>query len=199
MELENQISESWKKIQDNKSQVRQFKSRIADLKDEKEALDDLIDITEQSWDQWEALGRKLSEGVTVYAPSEGASKKRKRPTKRRGGRKNLRSSDSDEDSSDSDDSDFSNKENSQPQDEARQPLTEEEIDRKLATFKAEKKELRRNKKAIEESIADVRLQMKKVQSETDILLSEVKAICIKGRNEYSRKAIKHDFAMGIKE
>ncbi|KAL2015624.1 hypothetical protein VTK56DRAFT_5081 [Thermocarpiscus australiensis] len=42
-------------------------------------------------------------------------------------------------------------------------------------------------------------QVKKIIAEKDTLLAEVNSICIQGRNAYSRRAIKQDFAMGIKE
>jgi hypothetical protein len=84
-------------------------------------------------------------------------------------------------------------------DENRQPLTEGEIEEKLGELKADKKQHRRDKKLVQDKITALREQVKGINDEKETLLAEVKAICIQGRNEYSRKAIKQDFAMGIKE
>ncbi|KAK3687321.1 hypothetical protein B0T22DRAFT_497814 [Podospora appendiculata] len=199
LDIEDQVGESWTKIRGFENDIQKLKSRQADLRDEKEACDELAEGIDQAFDEWEDLMNKLSEGEIVYAPSDTPSKKRKRTSKPSGCRKNRVSIDSDDsDFLDSGD-DASNKENSQPADENRQPLTEDEIERKLATLKAEKKELRDNKKEVTRQIIEARIEIKQIIAKKDTLLAEVKAICIKGRNEYSRRAIKHDFAMGIKE
>jgi hypothetical protein len=177
-----------------------YKSGIADLKDEKDVCDDLIDTIEQTWDKWEALGSKQSDGITVYAPSDSSSKKRKRQSKPRGSRKNHSSNDLDDsDFSDSEGSDCSDKENQASQNVDREPLTAEQIEAKLASLKAEKKEIRAKKKEIDQQVSAGREEIKKLIAEKDMLLAEVKAVCVQGRNEYSRRAIKQDFAMGIKE
>ncbi|KAK0627656.1 hypothetical protein B0T14DRAFT_563438 [Immersiella caudata] len=200
--LEEEINEFQRQIDSNKDKARQFKARISDLRDEKDALDDLIEESDQAWETWEALGRKVSQGKTVYAPKLGTpSNKRKRRAKPRGARKNRRLVDSDEDTEDISDSevpDGSEKENFQP-DEIQEPLTEDDVDRKLAELKANKRGLRANKKAKDEEIVAIHAEIMRLEAETREIQSEAKAICIKGRNAYSRGAIKKDFAMGIKE
>ncbi|KAK4442989.1 nuclear GTPase SLIP-GC [Podospora aff. communis PSN243] len=200
--LDQEIDESQGRVDTNQYRIRQLKGQISDLRDEKDTLDDLIDAIDQTWETWEALGKKLSKGKTVYAPQvKSPSNKRKRKAKPRGARKNRQSVDSDEDSDDISDTEMSgdsDKENDQPE-EVREPLTEEDIDRKLAELKAQKRELRARKKAKDEEMAGIRAEAKRLEAETKTLQSEIKAVCIKGRNAYSREAIKKDFAMGIKE
>ncbi|KAK4033768.1 hypothetical protein C8A01DRAFT_19341 [Parachaetomium inaequale] len=197
--IEEEISESWSRIQELSDDIRRLKSDMADLRDERDACNDLIDKIEQTWDKWESLGSKLADGATVYAPPNSLSKKRKRQSQPKGSRKNRTSSDLGSDASDSDGSDSSDKENQESQDEPREPLTEDQIDTKLASLKVEKKEVREKKKEIDEKVKALRDEVKGLVSEKEIILAEVKAVCIQGRNEYSRKAIKQDFAMGIKE
>ena len=152
--IEEEISESWSRIQELSSDIRMYKSDIADLKDEKDICDDLIDTIEQTWDKWEALGSKQSDGITVYAPSDSSSKKRKRQSKPRGSRKNHSSNDLDDsDFSDSEGSDCSDKENQASQNEDREPLTAEQIEVKLASLKAEKKAIRAKKKEIDQQVS----------------------------------------------
>lgn len=196
--IDEEISESWSRIQELTSDIRKLRDDMAELKDERNLCNDLIDKIEQTWDKWEALGSKLADGATVYAPSS-PSKKRKRQAQPKGSRKNLASSDLDSDFSDSDGSDSSDKENQGSQDEEREPLTADQIDAKLASLKSEKRDVRSRKKEIEDKIRAGREEAKELVTEKETILADVKAICIRGRNEYSRRAIKQDFAMGIKE
>ncbi|KAL2258691.1 hypothetical protein VTK26DRAFT_7888 [Humicola hyalothermophila] len=198
--IDEEISESWGRIQEITDEIRKWKSRIAALKDERDACDDLVEGIEQAWDTWEALGGDLADGKTVYAPSDNAGRKRKRHSRPIGSRKNRVSSDLDDSNlSDSDASGSRDKENHESRNESREPLTEDQIDAKLASLKAEKKELRIKKKDIERQVSAIREEIKKLAEEKDELLAGVKAVCIQGRNEYSRRAIKQDFAMGVKE
>jgi chromosome segregation ATPase len=201
LDIEAEISESWARITELQDSVRKTKSDIAELRDERDVCENLIDEIEQAWDKWEALGTKVAEGKTVYAPPIAVPKKqkRKRVSKPRGSRKNLTSSDVGTDFSDPDGADSSDKENQESPDEARVPLTSDDIDAKLASLKGEKKEVRAKKKQLDERMSTLREEMTTLNSERDATLAEVKAICIQGRNQYSRKAIKQDFALGIKE
>ncbi|KAK4109597.1 hypothetical protein N656DRAFT_839036 [Canariomyces notabilis] len=186
--IETEIHDSWCEIERLNDEIKQHKSALADLRDEREACDDLIDKAEQSWDKWDALLSKLSSGVTVFAPHDSPGKKRKRQAKTRGSRKNGDSSDIDDsDYSDTEDFGSSDKENEDAGEGLgnQEPLTEEQIEEKLAALKAEKKEIRARKKEIEEQVMDHRNKIKELIAERDERLFE--------------RAIKQDFAMGIKE
>lgn len=194
--IEDEVSESWTRVRELSADIKKRKSDMADLRDQRDVCLDLIDNIEQACDEWEILGNKLAGGTTVYAPSALPSKKRKRKTRPRGSRKGRNSSDVDSDSSDSEGSVSSDKEN---QEDRGEPLTSDEIDTKLASLKGEKKELRDKKKGIDEKVKALRENIKELTAEKDTILAELKAVCIQGRNQYSKTAIKQDFAMGIKE
>lgn len=200
LDMEEQVAENYSQIRGNKKTISNLKEQIATLRDEKETLDQGIDDNEQAWDNWNTLGEKCSAGETVYAPKEAIGKKRKRTSKQSRARKNRKSADSDDDSDFpiSEDSD-TDKENDKPKDENRKPLTEDEIENKLSALKQEKKLLREKKREIDGQLTQLRKDVRRLQDETSTLTDMVRNWCIKGRNEYSRKAIKHDFAMGIKE
>ncbi|KAI0600034.1 Dynamin family-domain-containing protein [Biscogniauxia sp. FL1348] len=200
--IEEEISGSWDRSEDLEKKKKLLQGRIAKLKEEKAALGDKLDEYEAEYDIWDDLQAQLSSGKPVYAPS-GVPKKRKRPARPLQSRKNRKSLDSDDDDNDEDsddlsDFDVSDKENSQPE-ENRSPLTEKEIDEKLASIKAQRKQIRGDRRALDIQIADIRQEISSVQAERDETLAKLRAICIKGRNNYSRGAIKQDFAMGIKE
>ena len=201
--IEDQVSDSWSEILKMEKNVKILRTETADLKDQKSTYTELLDHVDESRDQWEELSNKLSAGEVVYAPSANKAsggKKRKRQSLPKGSRKDLVSSDSDDDGFDSDASNYSEKENDVPlSNEFRQPLTEDEIDEKLAALKAEKKTFRENRKGVETRLSNIRQEIGKITKAKEALEAEVKTVCIKGRNAYSRGAIKQDFAMGIKE
>lgn len=102
--------------------------------------------------------------------------------------------------SDSDSLSGSDKENgASGKKDDRTPLTEEQIDAKLETLKAQKRSLRQNRKEADAKILDLRREIKTMHAEKERIESKIKSMCIKGRNAYSREAIKQDFASGIKE
>lgn len=199
LNLEDEMGESWAQLEHLRGQLEQLREEVGGLKDQKFAVDSTVEDLDSQTDDWEELLSRVTDGETVYRPSQ--PKKRKRSSGTVGRRKRRSSIDSDSDVDDilgSDDAE-SDKENSQSAQEDRPPLTEEEVDQELAKFKALKRDLRKSRKDIDTKIAALKKQMAVIVVEKKALTSEVKSMCIKGRNEYSRAAIKKDFAMGIKE
>ncbi|KZL84766.1 tat pathway signal sequence [Colletotrichum incanum] len=195
--IESDISESWAKIECFRRKLQGLKQALSSARDEKSDLIDCLEQTENDWEKWDELAAQYADGKTVYAPLE-KSKKRKRGSSSFKSRKNRRSPDSDDSSDDSDLNSDSDKENN-PDNENRQPLSEDKIQEKLAVLKNLRKEIRQNRKEVDAKLSGIREEIKKVQSEEERLLGKVKSICIQGRNEYSKGAIQRDFAMGIKE
>ena len=197
LQLEDEISESWSQSEALRKEKETLGKKIQELRGTKDAYGGALDECEAKLDIWEDLQEKLDAGEVVYAPSD-TSNKRKRSEKPLGSRKNMESGDND----DNDDVDFgsvsSDKENSQPN-EDRQPLDSDAIDKMLASLKSERKRIRDARRALNSEMAGIRKEIDRVQAEREELLAESKAICIKGRNKYSTEAIRHDFAMGIKE
>lgn len=200
LNLDAEVGESWARIEDIRGQQRKLKRQISELKDEKYAVDNQIDELDAKADVWEELQSKLNDGETVYQPKDDG-KKRKRKGRPVGSRKRRSSFDSDSEDDDNYASDDSEKENSQAkqEDENRIPLTEDKIDDELAAIRTQKKDLRKSKKTFDEKISGIKKQLAELNDEEETLTSQVKSVCIKGRNEYSRGAIKNDFAQGIKE
>ncbi|ETS86827.1 hypothetical protein PFICI_00655 [Pestalotiopsis fici W106-1] len=195
--IDEEISESYERSEDLKRTKERLKKKVVDLRAKKRGYNETIEDIETKWDIWDDLRTKASEGETVYAPAEKSNnKKRKRQNTSSKSRKNHASSDTD-DSEDSV-SDWSDKENSQPTEE-QTPLTEQEIEQTLAALKSQKKQIREDKRELDVEIKQITQQMEECQQERDTLLGEMRAICVQGRNEYSRGAIKQDFASGIKE
>ncbi|KAF6824031.1 tat pathway signal sequence [Colletotrichum musicola] len=197
LDIETDVSESWAKIDALRRDMRRLKGQLSDGKDEKSDLDDKLDQVDNEVEKWDELAQKHADGDTVHAPTENR-KKRKRGATSFKSRKNRKSSDSDSDSDSSTSNSDSDKEND-PESENRMPLTEEQIEDKISAFKTEKKKIRQERKEIEAKLARIRKELKGVQAEEARLLGAIKAVCIQGRNGYSKGAIQRDFAMGIKE
>lgn len=203
--LEEQVAESWSKVDEIKEKQRELKERLGQLKDEKAALMDLLEECDSKVDAWDDLADSLRDGQTVYAPAERSNRKRKRQSKPARSRKNRISIDSpdEDDESDSEYLSSGSKENNQQSNtdnnNDRKPLTEDQIMEELSQLKAERKAIRENKKRIDQGYSENRDKTSTLESEKEALVSQIKSVCIKGRNEYSRNAIKRDFAMGIKE
>ena len=205
---DEELRGDWEEIDSIKDTSKQLAQRIKALKDQKAAFGDMLNQVEEDTELWEDLNDKLADGCTVYSPSDGG-RKRKRQAKPAGSRKNRISidvdSDSDGDSKDSTLSDCdslsgSDKENGNSDKKTKRvPLTEEQIEEKLASLKGQKKSLRENRKEIEPKILELRQKIREMHLERETIESKIKSKCIQGRNDYSRGAIKQDFAGGIKE
>lgn len=130
-----------------------------------------------------------------------SSKKRKRQSRPSGSRKNRLSADSDDDENDVidqlDSGSESDKENSQPED--RKPVNQDEIDVVMASIKEEKKKMRLKRREYDSSIKGIKGEIQAVNVRKEKLVGDIRHLCIKGRNDYSRGAIQNDFAAGIKE
>jgi hypothetical protein len=78
-------------------------------------------------------------------------------------------------------------------------LTEEQVGLKIAELKSTKKEGRRQRTRLEEKIKVLRAEMDDIRKADQKIEAEMSAMCIGGRNAYSKGAIQQDFAAGIKE
>jgi predicted nucleic acid-binding Zn-ribbon protein len=181
--IDGEISESYERSEDLRRTKDRLKKQIVDLRAKKRGYNDTIEDIETRWDAWDDLRTKISEGETVYAPTEkSSSKKRKRQSKSSKSRKNHASSDID-DSDDDSESDWSDKENSQPTEE-QTPLTEQEIEQTLASLKAQKKQIREDKRELDGEIRQISQQMEECQKERDTrkctthILSCQRAFCL---------------------
>lgn len=192
LNLQDQIDETMLKADGFKRKVNDLKEQLADLREQRAAYDDRLDEIEASVEEWDDLGSALSDGKTVYAPLP-KSKKRKR----HGRQSSILSGTGSESDSSNISGESSDKENSPHQ--ARAPLIEDQIEESLTELKSEKKEVRNSKRSVDGQISDVRKMITQAEGERQALLAEAKSTCIRGRNDYSRRAIQWDFAMGIKE
>jgi chromosome segregation ATPase len=148
---------------------------------------------------WENLQDQLDDGKTVYAPSAKSNKRKNTGMSKQARKKRQRSDD------DSDD-DFlaSDEEKSHSDDDVtfqfvRTKLSESDIKDKLRELRDTKKNARREGMEIKLKIDELKPQISELQEKKEGIKAQLSRICIAGRNNYSKTAIQHDFAAGIKE
>ncbi|KAK5708963.1 hypothetical protein LTR17_020189 [Elasticomyces elasticus] len=172
---------------------RVLNKELKELKNKKDDHEEAIDQIENDIEAWEDLEGNVEDGKTVYAPSNKSSKKRKsddeKPTASRKRRKISADSDDESEAVGG----------AAPAESQRQPLTSDDIFEKLADLKQLKKEARRERTSIDGEITALKEKLKPIEAEEKEIDAKMSAICIRGRNEYSRDAIRQDFADGIRE
>ena len=198
-----QLGDQMDKIEDRLTALRRERSdvtaRIKEAKGKKADHESAIDDIDDKLEVYDQLKDRIEDGETVFAPKE-KSQKRKRANKASSpARKKRRGSLSDDEieiissDEDLDESSGGSQEQTGP------PLTQTQIEQKLDELKALKKDARREKGSLEEQIRDCSKRVKKIESEKAELDDKANQMVVAGRNEYSRSAIRQDFAAGVRE
>ncbi|KAI7000145.1 hypothetical protein KC360_g724 [Hortaea werneckii] len=204
-----EMEELDEKLEQVSRQKRTLQKHLQESEAQKKDHADVADQVDEQLEAFEDLLERAKEGETVY-PSKQGAKKRKRDGKRSStSRKKRRShsissdSDANGQSSDPDFDDDSAADSNDEADDADktdcEPLTVDQIEAKLDEMRKLKKECRQNRQQIEQKVRDIRKQMAPLKAEEAAFDAKQSALCIAGRNAYSRDAIRNDFAAGIRE
>ncbi|KIW12407.1 hypothetical protein PV08_09684 [Exophiala spinifera] len=194
---------TWEELRRNKGALKQ---QIEGLKATKSDINAALESQDEEVELWEKLQEDHRGGLTVYQP-KAATQKRKRvevsiPSKKKS---KYTEPDSDDDFIDDDDTHDSNSDggsdyaSSLDSDDPGSPLTEDDIQTKITELRMMKKEGRRQKMQVDEEMKNLRKQIEEIDQENEAIDAELSAKCISGRNEYSRAAIRQDYAAGIRE
>ncbi|KAF2212230.1 hypothetical protein CERZMDRAFT_67917 [Cercospora zeae-maydis SCOH1-5] len=179
-------------------QLRKEKKQAQDDAEDHEAASEELDDT---LDTWERLFDQVEAGKTVYAPAQ--SKKRKSasasppPRKRR--RRAVESDDEDASEKLDEPANTDGQDDPNETDSVSEPLTSSAIEEKIEELKQLKKEARRAKSAARLRKDEIANELDELEEKAAALEAKKSAICIAGRNQYSRGAIQQDFAQGIRE
>lgn len=204
--LNDEMEPDWEEMEKLGKKAKSMKQQMAEMKDTKAVYGETMNDIDEQIEVWDGLKEKLDDGKTVYLPkAKVADKKRKASGKGRPRKKPRMTKSSDADSDDIEDSDFSvnsddeDRKGSEDEAQGQEPLTEEQIAAKLQELRATKKEARSQRLEITESITQLRKEIEESKEAEDKINSKMSAMCISGRNAYSKGAIQQDFAAGIKE
>ncbi|KIW97825.1 uncharacterized protein Z519_01409 [Cladophialophora bantiana CBS 173.52] len=202
--LEEELAPMWAELGDLEKKKDAMKIQIKQLQDSRSDVDAAMDSAEDEMDTWEKLQEKLIGGKIVFRPhgkrhkrrlSDASSPARKKPK--------YAEPDSDDDLTNSSDECASNapsnSASSNTSHDRGEPLTEDEIADKITELRGARKEWRRERSRIDEQIQKLRARIQEVGRECEDINAKLSCKCIAGRNEYSRGAIRQDYAAGIRE
>lgn len=207
--LDEKMIPSWEELDRLSAEQKALEKRLKELKETKAVYEDVANDVDEQIEVWETLQESVNDGKVAYAPkAKFAGQKRKatnieRPSKKK--KRKIASDDEDDgdfidkDTDDSDDSQDAEGESSNDDSQDQESLTEDQVVTRLQELKTTKKDARVQKREITEKIQDIREELKKVGEAEFKINSEMSALCISGRNQYSKGAIQQDFAAGIKE
>lgn len=216
MKLEDELEAENTELEGFEERMQKLKDKKAQLSESKKVYQRAQDDISDQLDTWEELKEKVEDGKEVFEPKPKSSKldpeankKRKKDVERKGKNKRARTDNREMDDpivvTDEENSEIeeinsdSEKENSQNTNGDRQPLTEEDIDKKLAELKEKKKQTRLEVRELTNQISDVQDEFTQVKAAHTTLRNRIATYCIKARNAYSAEAIKQDFAAGLQE
>jgi len=175
---------------------------LKELQESKTDHTTAIEQTDDDIETWEELSEKLDAGEVAYAPVN-TSTKRKRGGKPAAGRKKRKTSFDDDGieyiESESEDDESEDATEAVETDTDGIPLTRNQIETKLDQLRKLKKEARREKNNLDDQIREIRKRLSPLDEEETTIDTKQNALCIAGRNQYSRTAIQEDFAAGIRE
>ncbi|KAF3766150.1 hypothetical protein M406DRAFT_329991 [Cryphonectria parasitica EP155] len=190
LDMGDGVSDLEAQLKDLEARKVALRRQLRELKQKRFASEATVNDWLDKHQVWSALSVKAAKGETVYRPVLN-SKKRKH------------SGDSgNEDSGTADDSGDDGNTDGEAQVEEghdRQVLTVEEIEGELNTTKDELHAAKKAKKALKKQCREADKELQQVGADESAMRSRIQSICIKGRNQMCKGAIKADFAPGIKE
>ena len=197
--LDDKMIPSWDELDRLSAKQKDLKKQLEELNNTKADYEDVANDVDEEIEVWEVLETSVMDGKVTYPPKATSTRKRKAKSKDRPSKQKRRSIVID----DEDDDDFidhgSENDEKDTEDEDQQPLTEEQVKTKLDELKMTKKNARTQKREIAEKVQDIRKALGEIKAAESKIDSEMSALCISGRNQYSKGAIQQDFAAGIKE
>lgn len=200
LELQDEISELDAKVHEYRKGIDKAQEDIDKLRDTANVYKAVLDEVDDEIDDWEDLKDRV-DTEEVYAPKSKSVGKRKRSSEKRPRKRQRNDDDSDveyiESGSEDDGSETQSEEDDIEADQ--EPLTAQAIEEKLAELKTTKKSARQEKKKADDEIKDLRPTIRELKTKINEVNAKIKALCIDGRNKYSKGAIQQDFAAGIKE
>ncbi|PVH98719.1 hypothetical protein DM02DRAFT_719195 [Periconia macrospinosa] len=205
LDLHNEISTLEEKENGYRRELKGIKQKIGQLKESIAVYKEVMDSCDLELETWEDLKDGAEKGKTVFAPSTKRSSKRKGHRMNKGSSKRRHTDDSDAeytssgDDNSTDDSDTESESDDEGINAPTAPLTLDDIKQKIDELRQSKKKARQEKAVTARQIPDLKEMGRKLEEQIDEVQGEMTALCIAGRNAYSKGAIQQDFAAGIRE
>ncbi|KAK1981068.1 hypothetical protein LZ30DRAFT_750329 [Colletotrichum cereale] len=195
--------EQERKIQ-TEMQIREKEQALAVLEPQKSSIQENQRNVSRDVETWHGLRMQVLKGQNAFAPVLSPQKRKrsqlendKEAMTAKKVKKEATSSDTDDDTSD--ESDLGESYDDGGGDDQPEPLTLEEIEKKLNELKAVKKTMKEEKRVLAKHVSQLKAELKDLKMQRSAFKTNMYRECIQGRNAYSRCAIKQDFAFGLKE
>lgn len=201
--LDDEMAESWQKLDDFSKKQKSLEASLKELKTTKELLGTAMNDADDQIEVWEGLRDSVEEGKTVFAPKSKPSSKKRKGNSSKKPRKRQRGYASSDDDFVNDDSDGSASDPDSEEEvgstEQGEPLSEDQVTAKISELRSMKKEARRQRLDLTEQMREIEQEKDKARDAEEQIEADMAALCISGRNGYSKGAIQNDFAQGIRE
>ncbi|KAF2817072.1 uncharacterized protein BDZ99DRAFT_373364 [Mytilinidion resinicola] len=198
--LDEEVSDFDQEERSLNHQVKDLEEKITEFQESKQIYTDIIEEMDDELETWGTIEDDVQDGRTVYPPKSKGKRKRNSSPAKSQKRRDRTPDSADDDFEVRSGSGDSNRE--QSDDENRTdctPLTEEQVHDKINELKDSKKNARTQRKGMDEKIKAARQDIRQLKEKRADVKAKMSAICIAGRNQYSKGAIQLDFAAGIKE
>lgn len=192
--LDEEMGDFWLEKEEFGKKAKSLSKELDELKESRIVYSETYNDADEQIDVWETLKSSIEDGKTCFAPrARGSKKKRKSTVNHKGRKKQRRSREDDSFDEDSEDSEVSNEDeqDSSENEESREPLTEEQVNSKLVELRETKKEARSQKGELTDKMAVLKREILEVTTSEKKIEAKMSALCISGRNQYSKGAIQH--------
>lgn len=192
--LDEEMGDFWLEKEEFSKKAKSLTRELDELKESRIVFSEMYNDADEQIDVWENLRSSIEDGNVCFAPrARDSKKKRKANINHRARKKQRRSREDDSFDEDTEDSEVSEKdtEDDSENEESREPLTEEQVNAKLMELRETKKEARNQKSELTEKMALLKKEIHEVTTSEKKIEAKMSALCISGRNQYSKGAIQH--------
>lgn len=192
--LDEEMGDSWLEKEEFSKKIKSLTQELDEMKESRIVYIETYNDADDCIEEWEVLKSSIQDGKTCFAPkAKGLKKKRKGKTNQGARKKQRRSKEEDSFDEDSEDSETSEEdaEDSSEEEGSREPLTEEQVTAKLLELRETKREAKRQKSELTDKITLIRKEINEATISEKKIEAEMSALCISGRNQYSKGAIQH--------
>lgn len=192
--LDEEMGDSWLEKEEYCKKAKALNKELDQLKDSRIVYSELYNDADEKIEVWESLKSSIEDGKVCFSPKSKALNKKRKGNTSGGARKKQRRSEKDdtfdEDSEDSQESDEDIQDSSE-EEESREPLTEERITEKIRELRETKREAKLQKAELADKMTSIRKEISKANAAEKKVEARMSALCISGRNQYSKGAIQH--------
>ncbi|TEA21515.1 Nuclear GTPase SLIP-GC [Colletotrichum sidae] len=192
--LKDTIEKMDRSIDETKSKIGDVKSELAELEHMKRHLQEQSKFLVDEIDTWQGLRKQAANGEITYEPT--VSPRKRKLQKINEARKKAKVvdelSDTEDEAGDESDTPSDN-------DAQRELVSVEQAKIKLEQLKETKRALKEEKRNVALQIKELKESYSNLNAQRTNLKEEKSLLCIRRRNDYSRREIQNDFGFGLKE